>query len=363
MTLTHVDVYESGTEDYHTFRIPAIETAPDGSLIALAEARKYNGSDPGCDHNEIDLVCKRSTDGGNTWSKLTVVDAPGERWSACNPATVVDHSNGRIWLFHVRTKPDRSSFTSRPGTDDAQAWVRSSDDNGVTWSQPADVTRVARDYDHWACSVFGPGGAIQIQSGRLIAPMNTTTAGSDTNGQPVLGLSSAFVIFSDDHGDTWQRGGLLMPGENGGNENQLVELADGRLLMDVRQTDGPHRWLTTSSDGGQTWSHPRPGETVTRVACAIHRYSLKSAGDDRDRIVWTGPKRQERHTLVVRVSYDEGQTFGRECVICEDFAAYSDLTILKDKSVGVLWERGTERNYQLITFTRLDRAFLEPDGS
>ena len=87
--LTHVDVFTSGTEGYHTFRIPAIETAPDGTLIALAEARKYNSADPGFHGNDIDLVSKRSTDGGKTWSKLQVVDDPGELWSACNPATTM----------------------------------------------------------------------------------------------------------------------------------------------------------------------------------------------------------------------------------------------------------------------------------
>ena len=135
------------------------------------------------------------------------------------------------------------------------------------------------------------------------------------------------------------------------------ELADGRILEDIRQPKGPHRWRATSSDGGVTWSKPRPGETVTPVACAIERYTLKSAGDDRNRILWTGPKGPGRNKLIVLTSYDEGRTFTNERVISDGPAAYSDLTVLKDKSVGVLWERG---DYRFITFTRLDREFLEP---
>ncbi len=347
--LTHVDVYTSGTEGYHTFRIPAIETAPDGSLVAFAEARKYNQADPGFGRQDIDLVCRRSTDGGATWSAMKVIEDPGELWSAANPATVVDRRTGRMWVLYLRGKPGRSTATARPGTDDMQTLARSSDDNGVTWSEPIDLTAVARDLrdDAWRASVVGPGGAIQDRHGRLIAPVWKVVP------------YGVLAIYSDDHGATWQRG-TMVPGDNLGNENQLVELADGRILMDVRQQSGPHRWLATSDDQGRTWSPPRPGATVTRVACAIERFTQKSAGDDRDRILWTGPKGPGRTNLVVRVSYDEGRTFGGERPISNQQAAYSDLTILQDKTVGVLWERGQDRGYQFITFTRFNLEFLEP---
>ena len=354
--LTHVDVFTAGKEGYDTYRIPAIETAPDGSLIAVAEARKYNASDPGMNNNDIDLVIKRSTDDGRTWSRLIVIDDPGERWSACNPATLFDRATGRIWLLHARTKPGRSSITSRAGTDDVQAWVRSSGDNGVTWSEPTDITSVARDVEHWGCSVFGPGGAIQDRKGRLIAPLCRTTSKRNAANEVVPGTWRAFVIFSDDHGRTWQRGQLL-PAGSLGNESQLVELTDGSILMDSRQNKGPHRQTAISRDGGMTWSNLRPSHAVTPVACAIERYTLKSAGDDHDRIVWIGPKGPRRANLVVRVSYDEGQSYTGECDIAEEPAAYSDLTILKDKTVGALWERG---GYKFITFSRFGLDFLEP---
>jgi sialidase-1 len=114
----HVDVFTSGTEGYHTFRIPAIETAADGTLVALAEARKYSRSDPGHNDNEIDLVYKRSEDGGETWSDLLVLVHPGERWSACNPEILLDRTTGRLFELHCRTKPGCTGTTSRVGTDD-----------------------------------------------------------------------------------------------------------------------------------------------------------------------------------------------------------------------------------------------------
>jgi len=340
-----VDVFVSGQDGYQGFRIPVIETAADGSLLAFAEARKHNFGDPGTDNNDIDLVLKRSTDLGCTWSPMKVIEDPGELWSAANPATVLDRQTGRVWLHYLRCKPGRGSATARPGTDDVQNLVRYSDDHGATWSEPADVTAVCRDMadGQWRCSVVGPGGGIQDRKGRLIVPVWKFPFG-------------VFAVFSEDHGLTWRRG-QMVPGDRGGDEDQLVELADGRILLDFRQEVGPNRWIAVSHDGGCTWSEPHPGQMVTPVCCAIERYTLQSAGADRNRIVWTGPKGPDRANLVIRLSYDEAESFANERLIAEGSAAYSDLTLLKDKSVGVLWERG---NYRFITFTRLDRVFLEP---
>jgi sialidase-1 len=126
--------------------------------------------------------------------------------------------------------------------------------------------------------------------------------------------------------------------------------------MDIRQNGGPHRWQSVSSDGGVTWSVPLPGQIVTPVACAIARYTKRSVRCWRDFLVWTGPKGPGRRMLVIRASYDEGRTFTGERVISDEPAAYSDMTILRDGRIGVLWERA---DYRFITFTALTRDFLE----
>ena len=345
--LEHTDVYTSGEDGYKIYRIPGIETTPNGTLLAFAEARKYGGSDPGFGKQDIDLVLKRSTDGGKSWSEMKIIEDPGEHWSAANPATVVDRDTGKVWVLYLRSKPARSTRTSRPGTDDMQTQARYSEDNGGTWSDPIDLTAVARDMndDTWKASVVGPGGAIQARSGRLLAPIWKSPY-------------NVFAIYSDDHGKAWHRG-QFVPGGERGDEDQLVELADGRILMDMRQSSGGTRWKTISSDGGQTWSETSPGEAVTPCACAIERLTLKAAGGDRNRILWTGPKGPGRKILVARISYDEGKTFPTERIVSEEPAAYSDLTILKDQTAGCLWERA---GYRFITFTRFNLAFLEPDG-
>jgi sialidase-1 len=168
-SLRHQDVFVSGQDGYFAYRIPAIETTPDGTLLAFAEARKHNLHDPGFPEQDIDLALKRSLDQGKNWSRMTIIEDPGELWSSANPATLVDRTTGRVWLFYLRCQPGRSSRTARPGSDDIRNLARSSDDHGQTWSDPVDLTEVARDMTDpkWRCSVPGPGEARYTRARQL----------------------------------------------------------------------------------------------------------------------------------------------------------------------------------------------------
>ena len=342
--LRHVTVFTSGEGGYHTIRIPALEVAPNGTLLAFAEGRRNSSADPGWPGQEIDLLLKTSRDGGRTWSPIRVIEHSGAQWSSANPATVVDKTTGRIWLFYIRCAPGASTHRARPGSRDVLNLARFSDDHGEHWSDPVDLTPVARDMadKEWGTSVPGPGGGIQLSSGRLAIPMWRYRPFRD------------FVLFSDDHGPTWQRGGFVS-GEMGVDECQLVQLADGRLALDMRQQNGPHRWISFSRDGGQTWSKPRPGQQVTPVCCAVERWTSVKRGDDRNRIAWTGPRGPGRNNLTLWISYDELETFQNPRLISEGPGAYSDLAVLPDKSLGILWEKA----YQEIIFTSVPLSWVE----
>lgn len=342
-----VDVFVSGKDGYFGYRIPCIETAADGSLLAFAEGRKNKMSDPGLPGQEVHLVMKRSTDGGATWGAMTLIENAGPFWSAGNPVSILDRDTKRVCLLYLRGKPGRSAVkTARPGTDDIQLALRWSDNNGVSWSDRIDITSVSRDLTstNWKGSVVGPAGGIQDHNGRLL-----------TSAWKVFPWQN-FAIFSEDHGKTWQRSAFV-PGEEVSDESQLVELADGRILMDTRQGGkGIQRWFSTSSDGGKTWSKRRPALEAPPVCCAIKRWTLKSAGDDKNRILWVGPKGPGRTNLVARVSYDESETFGPEHMLSEGSAAYSSITVSKGHAAGVLFERN---NYKLISFIKLEPKDLE----
>ena len=349
--LEFIDVFHAGEGGYHTYRIPAIVTAADGSLVVFAEARKDNRGDPG--FGDIDLVSRRSTDRGKTWSPMQVVDDPGEKWSASNPTPLLDRANKRLWIFHNRWEPGHGTASSRPGTANNQVWARWSDDHGKTWSAARDLTRSARDFEHWGAVFLGPGGAIQTRGGRLLIPAAMkydayTVLGQIGGATANVETLRAYTMYSDDHGESWKRSEPVLAFSN---ENQLVELADGAIMMDARQNAGEHRWLMTSFDGGMTWSRPLAGQRVTTIAAAIERFSPAS-------ILWSGPAGPGRKHLVVRVSHDEGQTFSRERTIYGGPSAYSDLTMLDDGSAGLIWERGVSDGYQFITFSRIVGEFL-----
>jgi hypothetical protein len=193
--LTHVDVFVSGTEKYHTFRIPSIARTADGTLHTFAEGRLSNKSDPGGTH--IDLVYKRSRDGGKNWSALVLLDRHPDTdmrnlekdlTAAANAVALVDRTNDRLWLFDTRLV-DRNlgSF---------QTWALYSDDSGVTWSRPQRI-RVPR-YELRGSSDIYPnlGSGIQMRSGRLIVPATRRT----------VGKTQSFALYSDDHGAEWHAG-------------------------------------------------------------------------------------------------------------------------------------------------------------
>jgi sialidase-1 len=349
--LTHVDVFVSGTEGYHTFRIPSVARTADGTLHAFAEGRLTNSSDPGGTH--IDLVYKRSTDGGKNWSALVLLDRhpdtdmdnlEKDRTAAANAVALVDRTNDRLWLFDTRLV-DRNlgSF---------QTWASYSDDGGVTWSRPQRI-RVPR-YELSGSSDIYPnlGSGIQMRSGRLIVPATRRT----------VGKTQSFALYSDDHGTERHAGEVV---EAAVNKAQIVELSDGRLLMSVRPNSGGDRLMAWSSDGGEHWTKPTPLFSSTRVAEAIERYTRAGENDaQRNRLLHTipaGGSLGPRSNLEIRISYDEGVSFGISRTVYSGYAAYSDLINIDSDRVGILWERGDTSGYQFITFTLINRAFLEPD--
>ena len=199
-----------------------VETAPDGSLIAFAEARKYNGATRASASRTSTWSINASTNNGATWSPMTVLETRGELWSAANPATVVDRSNGRLWVFYLRSQPGLQhrhvAARHRRHADDRPLERRQRPD--LVGADRLDGGRPGHERRSWRASVAGPGGAIQTRKGRLIVPMWKTPFAN-------------FAIFTDDHGRTWQRGQIVP--ETGRRRKPDGRTGRRPLLMDIRQ--------------------------------------------------------------------------------------------------------------------------------
>jgi len=350
------DVFISGTDGYHTYRIPAVMVTQKGTLLAFCEGRNKGRGDSG----DIDLLLKRSSDGGATWSKQQVVWDDGPN-TCGNPCPVQDRQTGTIHLLMTWNRGDdrESAIKKNTSKDTRRVWVTRSNDDGRSWSKPVEVTASTKKPE-WRWYATGPGVGIQLRNGpwkgRLVIPCDhSVVAPSDPDGY------NSHVIISDDHGKTWRIGGTISPKVN---ECQIVELADGTLLINMRNYDRSKttRAIATSTDGGMTFSQPRHDPALVEPICqaSFLRYSLESE-HGRNRLLFSNPARPrsgDRREMTVRLSYDEGKTWPVRRVLHAGPAAYSCLTVLPDGDIGCLYEAGNAHPYEKIVFARFTIDWL-----
>ncbi len=351
-----VQAFVSGTDGYHTYRIPALIVTRKGMLLAFCEGRKNGRSDTG----DIDLLVKRSTDGGRTWSGHQIVWDDGAN-TCGNPCPAVDQTTGVIWLPMTWNHGQDEEREINTGTsrDTRRAFICSSEDDGLTWSKPKEITAFVKRPE-WRWYATGPGVGIQLQQGqwkgRLLIPCDHT---DPSPGDPAGDRSH--VIFSDDHGETWQLGGTISPGVN---ECQVVELADGTLMMNMRNYGRVKntRAVATSKDGGMTWSAVRYDPVLVEPVCqaSFLRYTRQPPGDC-NRLLFSNPAPADivrRRDMTVRMSCDEGQTWSVQRVLWAGPAAYSCLAALPSGDIACLFEAGDKQAYERITFACFERDWL-----
>jgi sialidase-1 len=349
------DVFVSGTDGYHTYRIPALIVTRDGTVLAFCEGRKKGGGDSG----DIDMLVKRSTDGGSTWGAQQVLWSDGEN-TCGNPAPVVDQASGVVWLLMTWNLGTDHEKEIQAGTarDTRRVFVTHSTDDGQTWTAPREITSDVKKPD-WGWYATGPVNGIQLvrgeNAGRIVIPCNHS-APRAAGGS----VTRSHIVYSDNHGTTWRLGGVE---DDLTNESTVVELADASLLHNMRSyREKDLRAVATSRDGGMTWSAVRDDSTLVEPVCqaSILRYSWPE-NRERSRILFSNPAAKKRENMMVRVSYDEGRTWALGRTIHAGPAAYSCLAVLPDKSVGCLYERGEKSPYERIVIARFPLNWLE-DG-
>ena len=348
------DLFVSGQGGYVRYRIPALAAMLKGTILAFCEARRFTGRDS----DQIDLFLRRSLDGGRTFGEVHVV-ATQHDWVCGNPAPVVDRDTGTIWLLFCRNYRHGDEAMICEGRAPRTVWVTHSDDDGATWSQPREITPQVKP-GGWSWYATGPGHGIQLSSGRLVIPCDHIVFRDGNRQDP----HHSHVVYSDDHGRTWQVGGIVSPGTN---ECTAFEDAAGRLCLNCRNQHrltegGNYRAVAWSQDGGLTFSPVVHDAALLEPVCQASVCRWVDGRDGRDLVLFSNPASRTRDHLTVRLSVDGGQTWPLGRLLHAGPAAYSDLCVTDKGQILCLYERGHESPYEAISLARFGLEWLS-DGS
>ncbi|MEU8976057.1 sialidase family protein [Streptomyces monashensis] len=347
---------------YACFRIPTVVKAVDGTLLAFAEGRVPNCGDA----TDINIVLKRSTDGGRTWGPLQVVNKGGGDTHG-NPAPIVDRATGRIWLAETyNTGRTDSASCSVPC--DRTPHLQYSDDNGLTWSAPRDLSPeiLPSAWNSWYAT--GPAHGIQLTHGRYAGRLVFGVNAESWDGTRIT-VNHAALIISDDHGGHWRVGAQdTWPIAEDGTFRQkpseltLAELGDGSVLVSSREQDGTdlgHRTQAVSRDGGSSFT--APFHDLPDLYAPMVQGSLLRLGD---RLLLACPADPDRRrTMMIRSSYDGGRTWDsvdRGTVVTADWSGYSDLVRVTGDTIGLVYEGGAVDARDEIRFVRFTESWLAP---
>jgi len=336
-------VFERGELGYREFRIPTLVVCNSGTLLAISEA----GRTPS-DYGDRDLLLRRSTDSGKTWSSVEMLRDEGKH-TCGNPTVIVDRTNGRIHMIST--------------VDAARGFHNYSDDDGVTWSAFRDITNVFEQFKpDFAWTRFATGSGLGIElvrgkyKGRFVITLWVT---------PDEKRFRSAVVYSDDRGVTWKRGGMTDPNFNT-NECTVYEGVDGALHLNMRgggnqpqQGRTARRIMATSTDGGLSWSKSRYDDNLIDPECHASTLRYSWPEDGRGRVLFANPADEKgRVNMTVRLSYDDGQSWPLARQIFAGPAAYSCLAKLPNGDIGLLYEGGERQRYQKMFFVRFGLNWL-----
>lgn len=329
-------VFGPGDFSSTNYRIPAIITADDGALVTLTDKRKFNSTDL---PEDIDVLARRSTDGGLTWSDPVTVARGTGRNAGFGDAVLLKGKSGKLIAVYVGGPGLWQSTPSNP----IRTYVSTSSDHGKTWTTPRDITHQLFGADNsdpvrskWYASFCGAGHGLTMRSGRLmvVGTVRETTSTSLNN----------YAYYSDNEGLTWNVSSRAI---QGGDEAKVVELNNGDILMSSR-TSGNRLWAK-SSDGGITWGSKNSWPDLWGNACNgdMIRFTSTKDGFSKNRILHTLPNASDRSNLTVFMSYDEGTSWPVKKTVCAGKSAYASLTILPDGTIGVYSEEDESVPYKM----------------
>lgn len=359
-------VFVSGGEGYKSFRIPAIVGTPNGDLLAFAEGRVAGSGDFG----DIDIVLKRSKDGGKTWSALQIV-ATYDALQAGNPAPVMDltdpaYPKGRLFLFFNTGNNHEGEV--RKGKGLREVWYKTSTDEGATWTDAVNITgQVHRPkqpgtnaayhfQEDWRSYANTPGHALQLTEGKHKGRIYI--AANHSAGDPKPGFTDyqAHGFYTDDHGKTFRLGATVAI--EGSNESTAAEISGGRLMFNARNQKGDirARIVAISTDGGTRWDTTYFDKNLPDPVCEGSILTIGKSKKHNILAFSNAADTKNRDNLTLRISFDDGKTWKKSYVIdkgpegSKDHTAYSDIVKTGKNTIGVLYERD---GYKAIVFKEM----------
>jgi sialidase-1 len=320
--------FSSGSGGYSCYRTPGLAISQRGTVLAFCGARQDNCKDEG----NIDVVLRRSLDGGRSWGPLQVIANDGA--NPCKIPLPVLLSDGRIlllWLWNatVRREADRGLRHLR---------LSVSGDDGLSWSPSRDLTDQVRLSGWKPWYGIGPGHGIVKQlapaAGRIVVPARH----SGSRG------SRSHLLLSDDNGLSWRVGAIATAGPS--SECTVTELGDGSLMLNSRSRGGA-RVVSISRDGGLTMatSAMDPQLVEPQQGCQASLLTYRFGPGEQATLLFANPAdRQHRTNGRIRLSRDNGRHwsrgFGTDLSVGA-FSGYSDLARFSDGDVGLLVESGS----------------------
>ena len=362
--LTRQVLFEAGTGGYATYRIPGLVVTDKGTVLAYCEARKSGSSDWGA----IDLVYRRSADGGKTWSDARKVVDIGGGFEK-NPVAV----NQKLGKFPDITVNNPVAIADKGVVhflycvEYMRCFYTRSEDDGKSFAPPVEITPTFEafrpGYD-WKVIATGPGHGIRLsKSGRLVVPVWLSTGEGGHGHRP----SAVATIHSDDGGQTWRAGEIVArhPDLTNPSETAAVELPDGKVMLNIRHESKPHhRAVTVGPDGATGWSKPAFDAALPEPICMG---SLARWGD---RILFSNPHNpdgRERKNVSVYASDDGGKTWTYRRTIEPGRSGYSDLAGGPDGWAYCLYESGVTNGKPAVVKTlalaKFNREWLEAGKS
>ena len=318
-------LFTAGSGGYAAYRIPVIAATADGTLLTVCEARR----DGIGDWAAIDLLLRRSTDHGATWSAPVILARAGDPGTAlAHNAVLIPGAGHAVHLLYC--------------TGYNRCFHRRSDDDGATFAAPVELTAaftaLQQDFA-WNVIATGPGHGLRLRGGRLVVPCWLSSGGHRHRPSVVTSL------VSDDDGTTWRCGAILPQTVLNPSETVAVELADGTVQFNLRNEAPEHRRVVSRSpDGASGWSALTPDPALLEPVCMAGLVRLDEGGGhgriafaNPDCLTWKDGKpgfARERRNLTIRLSADETRTWTQARVIEPGATGYCDLAA---EPGGVVW--------------------------